>query len=159
MQNNQCNGTCPRDTCASNLPAFLWLLTLARIVWNNHIRFLGVLGATLKGGSWISLLDPTVWLDGARTANTCIPPTFPWIRHLNLCPRWLRWQTTTLKMHNWLALVSQHCSLIQGKVGGIQVLASLAPSSQTVGSNKETQEAPTMRARCIIAKAMRACVT
>jgi len=41
------------------------------------IRFLGALGATLKGGSWISLLDPAVWLDGARPANTCIPPTFP----------------------------------------------------------------------------------
>jgi hypothetical protein len=27
--------------------------------------------------------------------------------------------------------------LIQGKEGGIQVLAGLAPSSQTVGSNKE----------------------
>jgi hypothetical protein len=65
---------------------------------------------------------------------------------------------------NWLALVGKHCSLIQGKVGRIQVLAGLAPSSQTVGSNKETQEppfkvAPTMRASCIIAKAMRACVT
>jgi hypothetical protein len=24
-----------------------------------------------------SLLDPTVWLDGARPANTCIPPSFP----------------------------------------------------------------------------------
>ncbi len=21
--------------------------------------------------------DPTVWLDGARPANTCIPPSFP----------------------------------------------------------------------------------
>ena len=67
-------------------------------------------------------------------------------------------------MHNWLAKVGKHCSLIQGKVGGIQVLAGLAPSSQTVGSNKETQElpfkvAPTMQASCIIAKAMRACVT
>jgi hypothetical protein len=27
------------------------------------------------------LLHATVWLDGARPANTCIPPTFPWIRH------------------------------------------------------------------------------
>jgi hypothetical protein len=31
-----------------------------------------------------------------------------------------------------LALVGKHCSLIQGKEGGIQVLAGLAPSSQTV---------------------------
>ncbi len=27
------------------------------------------------------LKNATVWLDGARPANTCIPPTFPWIRH------------------------------------------------------------------------------
>jgi len=40
-------------------------------------------------------------------------------------------------MHNWLALVGKHYSLIRGKVGGIQVLAGLAPSSQTVASNKE----------------------
>jgi hypothetical protein len=54
-------------------------MTLARI------RFLGVLGVTLKGGSWISLLDPIVWLDGARPAKTFILPSFPWIRlHLNL---------------------------------------------------------------------------
>ncbi len=32
----------------------------------------------------------------------------------------------------WLALVGIHCSLIQGKEGRIQVLAGLAPSSQTV---------------------------
>jgi hypothetical protein len=25
----------------------------------------------------LSLLDPSVWLDGARPANTCIPPSFP----------------------------------------------------------------------------------
>jgi hypothetical protein len=24
-------------------------------------------------------LHPTVWLDGARPANTCIPPSFPWM--------------------------------------------------------------------------------
>jgi hypothetical protein len=41
-------------------------------------------------------------------------------------------------MHNWLALVGIHYSLIQGKVGGIQVLAGLAPSSQTVGCNIRT---------------------
>ncbi len=30
--------------------------------------------------SWISLiLDPAVCLDGARPANTCIPPSFPWM--------------------------------------------------------------------------------
>jgi hypothetical protein len=30
-------------------------------------------GATL----WAHVLDPTVWLDGARPTNTCIPPSFP----------------------------------------------------------------------------------
>jgi hypothetical protein len=25
------------------------------------------------------MLDPTVWLDGARPANTCILPSFPWM--------------------------------------------------------------------------------
>jgi len=34
--------------------------------------------------------------------------------------------------------VGKTCSLVQGKVGGIQVLAGLAPSSQTVGCNKRT---------------------
>ncbi len=30
--------------------------------------------------SWItSILDPTVWLDGASPANTCITPSFPWM--------------------------------------------------------------------------------
>jgi hypothetical protein len=43
-------------------------------------------------------------------------------------------------MHKWLALVGKHCSMIQGKVGGIQVLVGLAPSSQTVASNKEAPE-------------------
>jgi hypothetical protein len=34
--------------------------------------------------SWISLiLDRTLWLNGARPANTCIPPSFPWIKSLN----------------------------------------------------------------------------
>jgi hypothetical protein len=28
-----------------------------------------------------SILGPTVWLDGARPANACIPPSFPCIRH------------------------------------------------------------------------------
>jgi hypothetical protein len=41
------------------------------------------------------LLDATVWLDGARPANICIPPSFPWIRHQIIAhqypPRWLRW--------------------------------------------------------------------
>ncbi len=42
-----------------------------------------------------SLLHGTVWLDEARPANTCIPPSFPWIRHQipahQYPPRWLRW--------------------------------------------------------------------
>ncbi len=25
---------------------------------------------------WVLILDPTVWLDGAKPANTCIPPSF-----------------------------------------------------------------------------------
>ncbi len=30
--------------------------------------------------SWITqILDPTVWLDGARPANTCILPSIPWM--------------------------------------------------------------------------------
>ena len=33
------------------------------------------------GGPWVLIMDPTVWLDGARPANTCFPPSFPWIRH------------------------------------------------------------------------------
>ncbi len=37
----------------------------------------------------------------------------------------------------WWALVGIISCLIQGKEGGIQVLAGLAPSSQTAGSNKE----------------------
>jgi hypothetical protein len=35
----------------------------------------------------------------------------------------------------WQALVGKHWGLIQGKEGGIQLLAGLAPPSQTVGSN------------------------
>ncbi len=70
-------------------------------------------------------LGPFLPFQASKSAHQC-------------CPSWLRWKTTTLKMHNWLlALVGKHCSLIWGKVGGIQVLAGLAPSSQTVGSNKE----------------------
>jgi hypothetical protein len=38
-----------------------------------------------------------------------------------------------------VALVGKHCRPTQGKEGGIQVLAGLAPSSQTVGSNKRVQ--------------------
>ncbi len=34
-------------------------------------------GATFGGSCSLSLLDPTVWLDGARPANTCILPSFP----------------------------------------------------------------------------------
>jgi len=38
------------------------------------------------------------------------------------------------------ALVGKTCSLIQGKVGGIQVLAGLATSSQKVGCNERKQK-------------------
>ncbi len=27
---------------------------------------------------WVVNKDPTLWLDGARPANTCTPPSFPW---------------------------------------------------------------------------------
>jgi hypothetical protein len=40
--------------------------------------------------------------------------------------------TTTLKVTIGWLWWAKHCSLIQGKEGGIQVLAGLAPSSQTV---------------------------
>jgi hypothetical protein len=53
-----------------------------------------------------SLLDATVWLDGARPANTCIPSSFPWIRHQITAhqypPRWLRWLNRHL-INNLLA--------------------------------------------------------
>ncbi len=39
-----------------------------------------------------------------------------------------------------MALVGKNWSLIQGKVGGIQVLVGLALSSQTVGFNIEEEE-------------------
>ncbi len=45
--------------------------------------------------------------------------------------------TINLNKTYWWALVGIISCLIQGKEGGIQVLAGLAPSSQTVGSNKE----------------------
>ncbi len=82
------------------------------------------------------ILDPTVWLDGARPANTCIPPSFPWIRHkiipTNACQGG---QGGDLGHAYWMALEGKNCSLIQGKEGRMQVLAGLAPSSQAVGSN------------------------
>ncbi len=43
-----------------------------------------------------------------------------------------------LNISYWLALVGKNCNLIQGKEGGIEVLAGLATSSQTVGSNERT---------------------
>jgi hypothetical protein len=87
--------------------------------------------------SWITLLlDPTVWLDGAKPANTCNPPSFPWLVPAHhtvnpphkgaFPPQWC-----------WLPGYAVWCAdAIQGKEGRIQVLAGLAPSSQTVGSNK-----------------------
>jgi len=105
----------------------------------------------------ILLMDPTVWLDGARPANTCIPPSFHWIRHegmpprwckhhfghlysilkeVNQClPRWPRWYKHHLG-HLYSVFKEVNQCLIQGKEDRIQVLAGLAPSSQTVGSNK-----------------------
>jgi hypothetical protein len=35
--------------------------------------------------SWITLLlDPTVWVDGASPATTCITPSFPWASKVQL---------------------------------------------------------------------------
>jgi hypothetical protein len=100
----------------------------------------------------VLILDPTVWLDGARPANTCILPTFPWIKWRNGPPRWCKHHLATTLPPPWVfthlnhggqggactTLEVNHWSLIQGKEGGIQVLAGLAPSSQTVGSNMRT---------------------
>ncbi len=86
--------------------------------------------------SWITLnKDPTVWLDGAKPANTCIPLPSP--------------SMTTAQVHGipttqscfpltllWLLGYAMQCvGNIQEKKGRTQVLAGLAPSSQTVGSN------------------------
>ncbi len=48
-----------------------------------------------------SLLHPIVWLNGTRPANTCILPSFPWIRHEKMptnAHQWVlsRWWCTTL---------------------------------------------------------------
>ncbi len=56
----------PNDVIAFN---FLIFFTFASVVHELHFAC-----------SWITLiLDPTVWLDGARPANTYIPPSFPWM--------------------------------------------------------------------------------
>ncbi len=56
----------------------------------------------------VFILDPTVWLDGAIPANSCIPPSFPWIR---------------LPGNKYLFGIGGHylACLIQGKEGRIQV--------------------------------------
>jgi len=86
--------------------------------------------------SWITLIfDPTVWLNGARSAYTCILPSFPWMAPMHNA---VYLPIKVLSPLNWLFLLGYAtwcASAIQGKEGRIQVLAGLAPSSQTVGSN------------------------
>ncbi len=95
----------------------------------------------------ILIMYPTVWLDGARPANTCIPPSFPWIRHKGMSPSWCKhhlghlvrqWYTSLNILKRWPRWCLHQLGgiplcLIQGKEDGIQVLAGLAPSSQTEG--------------------------
>jgi hypothetical protein len=87
--------------------------------------------------SWITLIfDATIWLHGDRPANTCISPTFLWIMvpaHHMPYPRSQPHWGGKAPLSGGYA-VQYECA-IQGKDDGIQVLAGLAPSSQTVGAN------------------------
>jgi hypothetical protein len=82
-----------------------------------------------------SILDPTVWLDGARPANTCILPSFPWMVPVNRTAYPLIKVLSPLNHLLLLGYTAWCTGAIQGMEGGIQVMAGLAPSSQTVGSN------------------------
>jgi hypothetical protein len=91
-------------------------------------------GALLR--SWITIIvDPTVWLDGARPANTCIKPSFLWMApvHCPVYPGSQRHWRRKAPLSGGYA--GQFAGTIQGKQGGIKVLAGLAPSSQIVGPN------------------------
>jgi len=69
---------------------------------------------------WMELYPATLPLDGAHTQRAVYPPLKG-----AFTPQW-----------PWLPGYATWCmGAIQGKEGGIQVLAGLAPSSQTVGSN------------------------
>jgi hypothetical protein len=86
--------------------------------------------------SWITLiLDTTIWLDGARPANPCIPPSFPWMAPVHCLPYPTIKVLSPLNQLLLPGYVTWCQGAIQGKEGRIQVLAGLAPSSQTVGSN------------------------
>ncbi len=114
--------------------------TLLGVNWSTDI-FIDSLQEPPLVALGSSLMNATVWIDGARPASTCILPSFTlnqaWDNAHQYLPRWSRWCNHHLKSNYWLVLAGKHWSLIQGKEGGIQVLAGLAPSSQTVGSNKE----------------------
>ncbi len=66
-----------------------WWTVITHRHWRSHFWLL------LR----ILILDPTVWLYGARPANTYIPPSLPWIR-LQVLPTitslLVRWWSTTL---------------------------------------------------------------
>jgi len=79
--------------------------------------------------SFTLLLYPTVLLDGARPANTCISTLHP-LDGARALPGDLGSQGCQGGYAAWCA------GTLQGNLCGIQVLADLAPSSQTVGSNK-----------------------
>ena len=94
-------------------------------------------GATF-GGSWIFYNECYCLARWSYTCQHLYPTLLPlnqaWDNAHQYLPRWCNHH---LKSNYWLVLVGKHWSLIQGKEGRIQVLAGLAPSSQTVGSNKE----------------------
>jgi hypothetical protein len=86
---------------------------------------LGAFKEPPKVAPLVLILDPTVWLDGARLPTPVShPPSL--LSGLSVCPPkpthgGKGGACTTLEVNHW--------SLIQGKEGGIQVLAGLAPSS------------------------------
>ncbi len=48
--------------------------------WVTRPGFTSVIHELRFASSWITtILDPTVWLDGASPTNTCIQPSFPWM--------------------------------------------------------------------------------
>ncbi len=126
------------------MPPYLWQPTRSNLQGGLHQLCFEVAGATFASvvhelpfaWSWITLiLDPIVWLDGARLANTCIPSSFLWMvpAHRTAYPgSQCCWGGKVLMSGGYAA---QCVGAMQGKEGRIQVLAGQAPSSQTVGSN------------------------
>jgi hypothetical protein len=126
------------------MPPYLGQPTRSNLQGGLHQLCFEVAGATFASvvhelpfaWSRITLiLDPTVWLDGARLANTCILPFFLWMvpAHCTAYPGCQCCWGRKLPLTGGYAV--QCVGAIQGKEGRIQVLASLAPSIQTVGSN------------------------